>query len=154
MIIQEKIITAFSKYLTTEGSSIKTQKNYLADVKDFSSWLEQMNVKKTVKEIKKETIQGYIENLENQSKSVATINRRLSSLRMFFTFMIQQHIVDSHPLEHISNLSGDSIEQTHKALFAAYEAKLKQQGKNTTETTYSKHVVSDFIRWVTNRAPT
>ena len=63
MIYQETLLKIFSNYLTREGASNKTIKNYLADVADFFSWLSEVihtaetNEQKFYKEVFKWEIQ-------------------------------------------------------------------------------------------------
>src|SRR5436190_10772307 len=100
MIDQTNFETSFRSYLISQGSSTKTQKNYGADVHDFLSWITSHTPSQDLPEkaITPIDVQSYLSALLKEQKTVATINRRLSSLRVFFRFLEEKHLVTQNPM--------------------------------------------------------
>jgi site-specific recombinase XerD len=150
---QAKIISQFRHFLHQEGASLRTQKNYLFDVNDFIAWLEINQPETDLTMTTKLMINGYIQHLQNQGKSISTINRKLSSLRILFTSLIQAQIMSSNPMNGVINLDPDQLLLPHRPLLQAYEANLKQTGIQTIDRIHHKTIVTDFLRWVSRKTP-
>lgn len=111
---QAFFVKAFSKYLSDAGSSKKTITNYVSDIKFFFDWIlstfeaigaqlptEPVSFIQTVNE---DIIENYKLSLVLQKTPVSTINRHLSSLRIFFRFCISNSWITSNPCEKVSNI--------------------------------------------------
>jgi site-specific recombinase XerD len=148
MIDQDKYISFFSNYLSKEGSSEKTKKNYLADLLDFFSWLNTTNIS-ALGQTSESEIHQYLAFLQEQGKSVATINRRLSTLRMFFKACTQNQIVQNTPTDNIHNLEQSSgIIGEHKVVLDSWQQHLSKRGVNRFGIQDHINVVSEFLEWV------
>lgn len=83
----------------------KTVKNYLSDLRHFTGWLivTEPNLDITT-EIQDSHILNYRTYLERSNIPTNTINRRLSTLRKFFSFCISQNWIQSNPAKLINNI--------------------------------------------------
>ena len=143
----------FKNYLKTQKVSSVTMKNYVGDVNNFFSWLE----KKT--QIKyqvagtaifglftKETIEEY---RKDQTAPLSTINRRLSALRKFGSFIQSQGWIGNNPALEISNSEASGIKkETPKDILSDFKQDLEKE--NISAVTI-KNYMSDlrhFLGWL------
>lgn len=93
----EKPVKDFIYYLQAErGLSGNTVDSYKHDVLSFLAETE-----KKIENINKRDIQNYLDDLNGSDLSSATIARKMSSLRMFFLFLIGEYIIDENPMSNI-----------------------------------------------------
>ncbi|BCX15076.1 MAG: hypothetical protein KatS3mg088_759 [Patescibacteria group bacterium] len=90
-------INQFSSYLESQKVSALTRKNYLADINQFSRWVEKTG-KKEVKEITSKDIKRYLI-IELSNAPEATKDRKISSLKKFFTWAVQESKTNTNPVE-------------------------------------------------------
>ncbi len=88
-------IDDYEKYLESKGTAAGTRTAYLSDVDDFENWLKTSG--KPLEKAKAEDFKGYTEYLSESGKSPATINRRISSVRSFYDYLIQRGAVKKNP---------------------------------------------------------
>lgn len=112
--------TSFSNWLTCQYPNSSARKHYLSDLALFFSWLG-----KPPSEISPQDVDRYICHCLEKSLSPLTINRRLSSLRLFYYFLriIQEHPCDCpiqkrHFLRKPHPLPRDASEEQIIALFS------------------------------------
>jgi site-specific recombinase XerD len=147
MIDQDELIKFFSKYLSQEGASEKTKKNYIADLLDFFACIKKPSL--SLQEISEQTIQSYILALKRQQKTASTINRRLSTLRVFFRSCIQAKIIHNNPVERIHNVENTlSQEGEHKDILNSWHTHLSNNGLNKYAIADHINVVNDFLNWI------
>jgi site-specific recombinase XerD len=105
----KNIIVVFEEYMNTaplpsrtrEGASEKTIKGYVRDVSDFLQWWKQSVgealtaefLRKDPFALNKKTIQDYVNYLE-RSVAIATLLRKVSSLRAFVKFLQVQRLLN------------------------------------------------------------
>ena len=125
---QAFIERTFLGFLQEQGASEITQKNYRTDIKNFFNWIittaqNDESVARTTEQ-KGLLRQITIELLENYKRSqvlahvpIATINRRLSTLRIFFRCAISHGWVSEDPTKYLTNLpkSPEAIKTTDQA---------------------------------------
>lgn len=97
----------FKNYLKTQKVSSVTIKNYVGDINNFFSWLEKKTQIKyqvagtaVLGLFTKETIEEY---KKDQTAPLSTVNRRLSALRKFGSFIQSQGWINNNPALEISN---------------------------------------------------
>lgn len=110
-----------------QGKSHNTFLSYRADIADFLKFVGQDPLHVDV-------VRGYITHLQHVNHSVATINRRLSSLRAFFKFLKKNNLIESNPLDDISALKAvkklpKTMEQSDIDAFLTF---LKSDGTPST----------------------
>ena len=144
-IYQDILKPAFFSFLTAQGASRKTQKNYWSDVAAFISWfiaaassvrdVQHTSPSLLLQALSPNHINNYVSHLLQAKISQATINRRLSSLRIFFNCCLQMSWLSYHPMEGIANIKMGHPDgpSTHIALLKQFEEHLKNQqiGKAT-----------------------
>ncbi len=119
------LVENFKKWLVAEKTakgtplSKATLKNYTSDLRHFLGWsvlkLKVQSSKLKVDEIKnltpqeflgfitKEFIEEYKQYLASNKIPLKTVNRRLSTLRKFFSFCIDQGWIEENPAKRVKN---------------------------------------------------
>ena len=94
-----RYIEDFIEYIRIERNySDHTEVNYLLDLENYESYLK--TYKLNFKTIKYKEITNYIKYLkEDKSMKPTSINRHLSSLRSFYTYLLKEEIIDSNPFK-------------------------------------------------------
>ena len=88
----------FEHWLLEQDHSKHTISSYLFDLKQFSKWIEKIYPNIKVTEIDSFTLQrfrGYLDQIEKNTAS--TINRKLQSLRRFFSWALKEQLVSLDP---------------------------------------------------------
>lgn len=93
MLLKEGL-SEYKQYLIVEkGLSKNTIIAYLNDLNKFSNYLKDIHQIDKIEDISKEHIRLYLKKL-SQTNSATSITRRMVSLRMFFTFLMKEKIID------------------------------------------------------------
>lgn len=99
-------INEFLDYITYEKKySDNTELNYEIDLYRFDEYLK-MNHKNYLK-IKYEDVSNFIITLQKSGYKSTSINRTISTLRSFYTYLEKEKIISSNPFNLISNLKTD-----------------------------------------------
>jgi len=128
---QALLDTEFSSYLIKQNASEVTRKNYVADIKNFFKWLNNAvstgsitlreEVEKPLRTITTEIIELFKRSLITTQTPTATINRRLSALRMFFQFAMIEHKIIENPMLLVRNIPRNDALNNVSTLNAALE---------------------------------
>ena len=95
-------VSSYGKYLTeVRKSSQNTVISYIRDISQFYAYLGKMNISK-MPEVSRETVLGYIDSLQEQHKSVATITRITASIKSFFNYLVISGVIDQNPAKGIT----------------------------------------------------
>lgn len=104
----DTLLKQYENYLTHElDSSVHTSKNYLADLKQFSEYMEKNHPgisaagKNGLSKIDHNIVRGYISTLFDKNNP-ASIARKLASLRSFFKYWIRQGAMTSNPAKDVA----------------------------------------------------
>lgn len=160
---QAKLIAAFITFLRLEGTSIKTQKNYTTDVQHFNNWavLTIQNTHGIIPQnhfiflnfISSDIIEGYKAYLRSHHTPIATINRRLSALRMFFRCCVHEGFTDKNPTINIANISQSSISSDPiDQLLAKWKSHLHTNGTPSVTVKRYTDDVKEFLAWMQKKA--
>ena len=107
---------SFKKFLLAENVSPVTLKNYLSDLRHFLGWtilklkaqnkknFENLSPLEFLNQIDESLVEEYKNYLVVNAIPAKTINRRLSTLRKFFSFCISQGWLKENPAKKIQNL--------------------------------------------------
>ena len=99
------MIERFLEYISVEKRySPHTLISYRKDLEDFSSFLLKTESHQNFGEVDKKVIRNFMVHLSQKNISKRTINRKLSSLRSFYIFLLKVGDVKVSPLENISSL--------------------------------------------------
>lgn len=99
------MIERFLEYISVEKRySPHTIISYKKDLEDFSSFLLNTEAHQNFGEVDKKVIRNFMVDLSQKNISKRTINRKLSSLRSFYVFLLKVGDVKFSPLDNISSL--------------------------------------------------
>lgn len=88
-----------SLILQTPPASVATIKNYRADIKKLITWYEtRYSTPFRPEEITKELIEMYKKEMAQENISQRSVERYVSSLRKFFSFLQEERILEQNPL--------------------------------------------------------
>lgn len=88
-------IDDYEKYLESKGTAVGTRSAYLSDVEDFAKYLDSLD--KPLEKAKSEDFKTYVSFLLENGRSTATVNRRISSVRSFYDYLIQRNVLKQNP---------------------------------------------------------
>ncbi|GEM_PF-4611726 len=114
------IAILFQNYLFDQKvkPSGNTVRNYLADINYFIRWLKtSYGLSFQPAAVTFLHIESFVKYLKDQNLSPATIERRLSSLRKFFEFLLSIHFVSQSPLDKIKAKSAGEADPNHLGEF-------------------------------------
>ena len=98
----KELLNNYIRYLELERSiSPFTVRNYTTDIRDFLCFLEDNDID-TLDKVNRSAIRQYLRQLHERGVARASISRRLSALRSFYRYLVQENIVDSDPLSTVS----------------------------------------------------
>ncbi len=99
----EKIMERFLVYLQNEKQAAKnTIEAYRRDIKEFFSFAGEKGISEPG-QVSQTDIVSYLLRLKNSGKSPSTVNRRVASLRAFFTYMHSEGIIKENPVFEIKS---------------------------------------------------
>ncbi|MEI6311771.1 MAG: tyrosine-type recombinase/integrase [Bacteroidota bacterium] len=104
MYIQEHL-NSFHNYLKFERRySPHTITAYLADITDFIAYYKQLYETDEIQSANHKQIRSWIVGLMNEGIIPKSINRKISSLRTFYKFLVSKNIVETNPVLKINGL--------------------------------------------------
>ena len=99
------MIERFLEYIEVEKRySHHTVTNYKKDLLDFSTFVLKTEASESIVKLHKRVIKNFIVELSDSGLGKRTINRKLSSLRSFYLFMLQLGEIKVSPMETIDSL--------------------------------------------------
>ena len=118
---KDQSLRSFFTFLYVEkGLSKNTIEAYSNDINAFLNWLNKRNIQ-DYKEISELVVNEYVAYLFNKALKSSTVNRKISSLKSFYLFLIKKKIISSSPLSEIitpkkehhlpSSMSEDEVER-------------------------------------------
>jgi|GEM_PF-2482322 len=125
----ERVVTEFSNYLEVQKASFLTRKNYLADINQFLRFIEKQG-KKDLQEITSKDIKRYLI-IELASSPEATKDRKISSLKKFFSWAKEEKKTNINPVE-------DYLKDT------AYIKPIERSLSELTETSINRKVFGNY----------
>ncbi len=95
------LISAYENYLTkVKQASANTVSSYMRDIRQFSDWLNS-HAGVNVAEATQLNIVQYMDHLQQEGRSGATLSRSLASLKNFYGYLISFGFVDETPVTQI-----------------------------------------------------
>ena len=95
----DKNVIAFQEYLLREKNySGLTLKAYISDIADFKSFLKREFAVDVLEQVHYGQIRSWIVWLSNHKISNRSINRKISSLKIFYKFLLKIKEIDQNPL--------------------------------------------------------
>ena len=97
-----KYLQQYLEYLEEElNYSLKTIENYEIDITFFQQYLEEHHL--NYLKLTKNDIRGYLKYLDDLKYKNSSISRRLSSIRSFYSYLVQEGILKENIIKRISN---------------------------------------------------
>lgn len=97
------LIDTFLDYLRYERNySDKTIKEYGTDIAQFRNFVQEEDCEFDLREVQPIMIREWVISLMDQGKASSSVNRKLSSLRSFYKFLLRQGVVEVDPLRKIT----------------------------------------------------
>ena len=128
------IIQDFQIYLEVERNvSAHTRAAYIADIQEFARFLHNNNFIKNQDEIinvEPETIREYLSYLYRQKVKKVTVNRKVSSLRAFYKYVLRTGKIKNNPAEMIQTLKTEKYMPNFLSVDEMFEL-LKAQDENS-----------------------
>lgn len=102
----QELIEKFKNYLFVERNySPYTVNNYYNDVMEFQKFVRANKLAKGLDSIRNDRVcRNYISSLVNDGYEAKSINRKISSLRTFYRYLVYKEIIDFNPFKDIKNL--------------------------------------------------
>lgn len=92
------LISAYENYLTkVKQASSNTVFSYMRDIRQFDGWLQRSG-ETTVLEANQLNISQYLDYLQEQGRSAATVSRGLASLKNFYTYLVSTGFLTESPV--------------------------------------------------------
>lgn len=92
------LIKAYENYLSkVKNASANTIASYMRDIRQFSQWLND-SAEVNVMEASQMNIRQYMNHLQADGRSVATISRNLASLKNFYLYLVSSGFVEKTPV--------------------------------------------------------
>ncbi|WP_027376186.1 tyrosine-type recombinase/integrase [Kaistella palustris] len=99
------MIERFLEYITVEKRySPHTAASYKKDLSDFAAFLVRTESHRDFEKVDKKVIRNFMADLSQKMLSKRSINRKLSSLRSFYLFLLKVGVIAVSPLENIQSL--------------------------------------------------
>lgn len=96
-------VTDYLHYLLIErGLSSNTRKSYQRDLEQYLFFLHKKKLTNW-QDVDRFTIIAFLQYLQDEGKSSATITRMVTSLRRFHQFLRQERYIDHDPMQHIDS---------------------------------------------------
>ena len=93
---------SFLSYLQFEKRYSKhTILSYDCDLTQFFDFLSKNKIVEELKDVDFKSVRKWIVFLMNEGKSSRTVNRKLSSLKSFFKFLLRESIIESNPMDRV-----------------------------------------------------
>ena len=86
-----------------ENKSLNTIKSMKKDLSQLSVYLREIEKITDVMEITSVMLRGFLISLQDNNVGKRSLNRKLSSLRSFFKFLLKNNHIKSNPVEVISS---------------------------------------------------
>lgn len=148
----------FEIFLKRHGCSDKTRRNYRSDLRNFFDWLIQtilstqfthLNVGHLVQATTIESISGYKISLTESSTPHATINRRLSAVRMFCECAVENSWMQTNPAAVVPNVVSKKLSaiETDSQMLKDFETYLKSGGAARTTIRSYINDIREFLTW-------
>lgn len=94
--MNDALIDSFIEYLVTERSSAEnTMASYSNDLKAYGLWLDEKGL--TYENAVYSDLAGYTAAMKGAGLKTTSINRRLSTIRQFYRFLLDEGVVEADP---------------------------------------------------------
>ena len=104
MKTNDDYILEFKEYLTSiKNYSQYTSLAYVNDVIEFKNYIVSLKLDKDLLHISLRVCKNYHATLNQSGEKATTVNRKMSSLRAFYKYLLKEHIIDENYFDEISS---------------------------------------------------
>ncbi|MGQ9817797.1 MAG: site-specific tyrosine recombinase XerD [bacterium] len=108
---EELEITHFKDYLIGQGNELNTIQSYILDIKQLAKFLAGQNTKLSNATIR--DLRAFVHLLFDMGLSPSSINRKISAIRSYYSFLCSVNRIDYHPADELEFLKvGRKLPQT------------------------------------------
>ncbi len=100
--IISSLLERFGRFLVSQEKSHYTIVAYKKDLEQFVGFLSSIEIS-DVRDVKKETIDGFIKKLIDQDYTKKSASRKLNSVRTFFRFLKREGVIEQNPALDVSH---------------------------------------------------
>ncbi|MBN1474508.1 MAG: tyrosine recombinase XerC [Syntrophaceae bacterium] len=132
----ENLVQDFQTYLKVERNvSPHTQKAYIADVQEFIQFLKTNGLVKNdkVENADAEAIRSFLGYLHRQKVKKVTVNRKISSLRAFYRYLLRQGKIKKNPANMVQLPKTEKYMPTFLSVDEAFELLNSNAEKNSPD---------------------
>jgi integrase/recombinase XerC len=132
----ENLVQDFQTYLKVERNvSPHTQQAYIADVQEFIKFLKTNGLVKNdkVENADAEVIRSFLGHLHRQKVKKVTVNRKISSLRAFYRYLLRQGKIKKNPANMVQLLKTEKYMPTFLSVDEAFELLNAAAGKKSLD---------------------
>lgn len=98
----EEAIRDFTQYLSLQKrASALTVKNYALDLNEFFRFLDAESGNLNLYEISHQHARGFMAFLMDKKQSPRSVNRKLSTLKSFFKYLVKNHVLPINPMQKV-----------------------------------------------------
>ncbi|MCR5705750.1 MAG: tyrosine-type recombinase/integrase [Acholeplasmatales bacterium] len=109
MKTNDEAIDSFKEYLESiKGYSPYTVVAYINDINEFKNFIVSEKMARDLLHISERVCKNYHASLNQSGEKATTVNRKMSSLRSFYSYLMREHEVD---INYFDEISGDKIEK-------------------------------------------
>jgi integrase/recombinase XerC len=97
------VVGLFIRYLTSERHySERTIEEYTTDLKELEEFFQKEDESLTWKTLDADIVRDWVvDMMENRNLSAASVNRKLSSVRSFYRFLLRDGLIETDPMHHL-----------------------------------------------------
>jgi len=93
------MLEEYLKYLLYEKNySAHTVSSYANDIGQFIEYYTQLNNSNDIENAEREDIRSWVASLFERQLSARTVCRKLSSVKMFYKYLLKKNIVEANPV--------------------------------------------------------
>jgi len=133
----ENLMQDFQTYLEVERNvSSNTLKAYISDVQEFISFLQSSGLAKSgrgIKNVEAEAVRAFLGHLYRQKVKKVTINRKISSLRAFYKYLLRNGKIKKNPVSMIQSPKTEKYMPTFLSVDETFELLNASEGKNSLD---------------------
>lgn len=100
--MREAAVKDFISYLSLQKrASPLTVKNYALDLKEFFVFLDSETRNLQLSDVTHQHARGFMAHLIDKKQSPRSVNRKLSTLKSFFKYLVRSHVLTINPMQRV-----------------------------------------------------
>src|SRR5574341_578688 len=160
---QDILESSFAEFLINRKHAVKTQKNYRSDIRHFFSWItltiqsQNLDIPQSHQQflalVTPDLLTKYIHFLVANHIPAATINRRLSAIRLFCEFTKRQGWRRDNPTAILTNVPiGSKPKNDRLKILTHFRSDLARDGASKATIKNYTNDVNQFLKWIASNS--